>query len=176
MMTIIQPSKGIHDAIGAIGRIKKEHNNIKLIICGGVEDKQYKKQLDELVNKLGLAKKVSFTGFIENPIEMYKMADAVLVCSRSEAWGRVAAESMLFEKPVIGFNAGGTREIIKHNVNGLLYSNIDELVSCMKTVVLNGEQIRNLVNNAKKYALENFSCEEYTNKVLKIISKVNNEN
>jgi len=171
MMSLIHPSKGIHDAIKAIKKVKADNSNVKLIICGGVEDEQYKKQLDELVVKLKLSENVSFTGFIENPVEMYKMADAVLVCSRNEAWGRVAAEAMIFEKPVIGFKRGGTTEIITRNVNGLLYTNIDELVSCMKTVIHNNKLVNELVINAKNYA-QKFSSEENTNKVLKIISKV----
>jgi glycosyltransferase involved in cell wall biosynthesis len=172
MMTLIHPSKGIHDSIEAIGKIKKDYNEVNLIICGGVEDKEYKKHLEDIVIEFGLKENVFFKGFIEKPVEMYSVADAILVCSRNEAWGRVAAEAMIFGKPVIGFNSGGTTEIITHNVNGLLYSNIDELASCMKTVMLKNEQVNSMVTNAKKYALEKFSSEEYTNNIFKTISKV----
>jgi len=172
MMTLIHPSKGIEDAIEALAKLKDDNGNAKLVICGGVEDKQYKRQLDELVIKFGLSEFVSFAGFVENPIEKYKKADAVLVCSKNEAWGRVAAEAMILEKPVIGFNGGGTKEIITNNVNGLLYDNIDELATCMKTVMIDGELVKVIVATAKKYTLENFSSEKYTNNIFKIISEV----
>ncbi len=172
MMTIVHPSKGIHDAIEALGKIKKDFSEIKLIICGGDEDKKYRKDLNNLVTKLGLTENVSFMGFIDKPNAMYKIADAVLVCSRNEAWGRVAAEAMIFEKPVIGYNGGGTKEIIINKLTGLLYNNIEELSSCMKTLILDKELVNDIIRNSKKYALQNFSVNETTGKVLKTITKL----
>ena len=172
MMTIVHPSKGIYDAIEALGKIKKDFSEIKLIICGGDEDKKYRKDLNNLVTKLGLTENVSFMGFITKPSAMYKIADAVLVCSRNEAWGRVAAEAMIFEKPVIGYNSGGTKEIIINKLTGLLYNNIEELSSCMKTIILDKELVNDIICNSKKYALQNFSVNETTDKVLKTITKL----
>jgi glycosyltransferase involved in cell wall biosynthesis len=103
---------------------------------------------------------------------MYKIADTVLVCSKNEAWGRVAAEAMISGKPVIGYNGGGTKEIITNNFNGLLYKDINELTMSMKTVIQNRELVNNLTCNAKKFALERFSNLEYTNKILSIIIKL----
>jgi glycosyltransferase involved in cell wall biosynthesis len=172
IMSIVHPSKGIHDAIEAIGKIKKDINYVKLIICGGDEDKQYRKYLNSLVIKLDLVEQVLFRGFIDKPIEMFKAADAILVCSRNEAWGRVAAEAMISEKPVIGYNNGGTKEIIADRQTGLLYNNVEELSSCMKKVILDRELVNSMVNNAKTYALQNFSMNETVGKVLKTIMKV----
>ncbi len=172
IMSIVHPSKGIHDAIEALGNIKKEINDVKLIICGGDEDKKYRKKLDDQVTLLRLNENVSFAGFVDKPNEMYKIADAVLVCSRNEAWGRVAAEAMIFEKPVIGYNSGGTKEIITNNFNGLLYNNIEELTTCMKTVINNKELVNSLTSNAKKYALEQYGNSVYTSKILSIITKL----
>ncbi|MCW9066065.1 MAG: glycosyltransferase family 4 protein [Ignavibacteriaceae bacterium] len=169
IMSIVHPSKGIHDAIEAIGKIKKDINTVKLIICGGDEDKQYRKYLNSLVIKLDLVEQVLFKGFIDKPLEMYKAADAILVCSRNEAWGRVAAEAMISEKPVIGYNSCGTKEIIADMQTGLLYNNIEELSSCMKKVILDRELVNSMVNNAKTYALQSFSMSETAGKVFKTI-------
>jgi hypothetical protein len=48
-------------------------------------------------------------------------ADALLMCSRCEALGRVTIEAMLLGKAVIGANTGGTPELITNGVTGLLY-------------------------------------------------------
>jgi glycosyltransferase involved in cell wall biosynthesis len=172
IMSIVHPSKGIHDAIEALGRIKKDVSDVMLIVCGGDEDKQYRKHLNDLIKNLDLVEQVSFRGFIDKPFEMYKMADAVLVCSRNEAWGRVAAEAMISEKPVIGYNNGGTKEIITDKFNGLLYNDVKELTTCMKTVIQNQELVNTLVSNAKKYALERYGNSEYTDKILSIITRL----
>ena len=96
----------------------------------------------------------------------------MLVCSRNEAWGRVAAEAMVSEKPVIGYNSGGTKEIIIDNYNGLLYNNVEELVERMKEVIINQDLVKYLTKNAKRLALEQFSGEVYTSNILNIINKV----
>ena len=134
IMSVIHPSKGLHDAIYAVDIVKKDVRNIKLVIYGESVDKLYKGQLDDLVTKLNLNGEVSFKGFTASPFEIYKSVNAVLVCSKNEAWGRVAAEAMISERPVIGYNSGGTKEIIMDNFNGLLYNNIEELAACMKIV------------------------------------------
>jgi glycosyltransferase involved in cell wall biosynthesis len=48
-------------------------------------------------------------------------SDIVLVCSRSEAFGRVTIEGMFSGRPVIGARSAATAELIKDGVNGLLY-------------------------------------------------------
>jgi glycosyltransferase involved in cell wall biosynthesis len=171
-MSIIHPSKGIHDAIEALGKIKKDVSNVMLIVCGGDEDKQYRKYLNDLIKNLDLVDQVAFRGFVNKPFEMYKIVDAVLVCSKHEAWGRVAAESMISGKPVIGYNGGGIKEIITNNFNGLLYSDINELTTCMKTVIQNREFVKSLTTNAKKHARERYSYLKYTDKILSIITKL----
>jgi len=172
IMSVIHPSKGIQDAIEALGKIHKTSHNVKLIICGGNEDKEYRKYLDELVLNLDLFDCVSFMGFVEKPAEMYNNSNAVLVCSRNEAWGRVAAEAMIFEKPVIGYKSGGTQEIIANKVNGLLYSNVGELVDCMKTVINDKELVNKISVNAKKSAINKYNQSAYIENVFQIISKV----
>lgn len=172
IMSLILPSKGIQDAIEAMSILKKDFDLIKLVICGSDDDKEYKKHLLDLIRSLDLTQEISFAGFIKNPLEKYKIADSVLVCSRNEAWGRVAAEAMLSEIPVIGFNNGGTKEIITDRVNGMLYNNVEELADCMKMVRTDRKTVNLLVENAKKYALKNFSIENYTANVLNTISEL----
>lgn len=174
IMSVIHPSKGIEDAIKALKIIKQDFNNIKLVICGGVEDKQYQKYLNDLTIKLDLTEEISFMGFVDKPIEMYKTANAVLVCSRYEAWGRVAAEAMISEVPVIGYNSGGTKEIIINKFNGLLYNNVEELSVCMKTVIVDKKLVEEIKYQAKNYALQNFSAKETSDKIIKIITEAAN--
>jgi len=172
IMSIVHPSKGIHDAIEALAKIKKEFQNIGLVICGGDEDKNYRRDLDNLISKLDLAEIVSFKGFVEKPVKMYKIADAVLVCSRNEAWGRVAAEAMIFEKPVIGYKGGGTLEIISDRQNGLLYEDIEGLANCMKLVMQDREFVSKLTDNARRSAIKRFSQSDYVENIFHVITKV----
>lgn len=54
------------------------------------------------------------------------------MCFRYEAMGRVTAEAMAAALPVIGYNSGGTPELIENEVTGLLYEGgYKELAQCM---------------------------------------------
>lgn len=174
IMSVIHPSKGIDDAIVALGNLGKYFPEVKLIVCGGVADKKYKLFLDNLIIKLNLTAQITFTGFVENPFEMYNKADAVLVCSKNEAWGRVAVEAMIAGTPVIGFNNGGTKETIEDHFNGLLYNNVEELAESMKTIIQDKDLANKLAENAQKFALQKFSVEKYTANIFNIISELAN--
>lgn len=50
-----------------------------------------------------------------------RAADVILVCSRTEGFGRATVEAMLAGKPVIGANNTATAELIQDDSNGLLY-------------------------------------------------------
>ncbi|XP_061338575.1 uncharacterized protein LOC133285383 [Gastrolobium bilobum] len=54
---------------------------------------------------------------------LYSAADVYVINSQGlgETFGRVTIEAMAFGLPVLGTNAGGTQEIVEHNVTGLLH-------------------------------------------------------
>jgi len=60
IMSIVHPSKGIQDAIEALGKIKKDISDVMLIVCGGDEDKQYRNYLNTLIINVDLDEQVSF--------------------------------------------------------------------------------------------------------------------
>ncbi|XWS16384.1 hypothetical protein CRYUN_Cryun34aG0082600 [Craigia yunnanensis] len=54
---------------------------------------------------------------------LYSAADVYVMNSQGlgETFGRVTVEAMAFGLPVLGTDAGGTKEIVEHNVTGLLH-------------------------------------------------------
>ena len=50
----------------------------------------------------------------------YRNCDVFVAPSRYESFGLVFLEAMMFGKPVIACDAGGTPEVITHGVTGLL--------------------------------------------------------
>ncbi|KAG4955377.1 hypothetical protein AAZX31_15G013100 [Glycine max] len=54
---------------------------------------------------------------------LYSAADVYVINSQGlgETFGRVTIEAMAFGLPVLGTDAGGTQEIVEHNVTGLLH-------------------------------------------------------
>jgi N-acetyl-alpha-D-glucosaminyl L-malate synthase BshA len=68
----------------------------------------------------GLQDDVVFLGKVKNPVEALMISDLFLLPSESESFGLAALEAMAAGVPVIGSNAGGMPEVIRHGVSGLL--------------------------------------------------------
>ncbi len=168
----ISPNKGQEQAIRALGHIKKDWLDIRLIIAGGGWD-GYIDHLKELCEKLGVNEQVEFLGYVSDPFEVYMKADAVLMCSKYEAMGRVTAEAMATAKPVIGFNSGGTPEIIENEVTGLLYEgNYENLAGCMVRFLENPKWAREMGISGWEKARREYTIEVYAKNVHEVLRQV----
>lgn len=126
------------DALLAVADLMRQGIQIKLKIVGN-GDREYLKQLKHIVVQRNIAEHVEFIGYVDNPYSIINSGNIVLVCSRSEAFGRVTVESMLLKKPVIGTRSGTNPELIKEEFNGLLYQpgNHQELAKKIKYLTEN---------------------------------------
>lgn len=171
LVGLIHPCKGQETAIKALARLRESFsfNNVLLIIAGGGETKG----MEELALNCGISEQVTFLGYIRNPYDVYLQSDAVLMCSKNEAMGRVTVEGMVAAKPVIGYNGGGTVELIEHEINGLLYDGEDEnLALCMRRVVENPEWAKELGENGSQMAQNKYSIEVYAGSIHEILSSL----
>ena len=130
-----RPSKGQADAIRAFARLTDAVNPVRLLLvggAGGTGDQAYLDHCRDLAAGLGVADRVEFWGYIPDPERAFLAGDVALMCSRSEAMGRVTAEAMSCGRPVVGYSAGGTSELIEHGTTGRLYrGGGDELAAAM---------------------------------------------
>ncbi|WJX48864.1 hypothetical protein P8452_35370 [Trifolium repens] len=67
-----------------------------------------------------LSKSVLWTPATTHVASLYSAADVYVINSQGlgETFGRVTIEAMAFGLPVLGTDAGGTKEIVEHNVTG----------------------------------------------------------
>ena len=108
---------------------------------------------------------------MDYPYDVYRDSDAVLMCSRSEAMGRVTVEAMSATLPVIGYDNAGTSELIEHEHTGLLYrGEHQELASAMRRVLSDPGLAQKMGENAWKAARSKFSIEVYSRSVYDIIA------
>jgi len=147
----LHKGKGQLDAINAY-KILKNKYDIKLTLCGdGPEFKNYKKYCVE--NNLD----VTFTGYINNVLEIRKNSDIALVCSQNEALGRVTIEAMYYENFVIGTRGGETPYLIKDYGLTYQYGRAEMLADCIDKVIKDREFFLGKIFKAKQYAIDNFS-------------------
>jgi len=169
----LQEGKGQEDAIRAVSELVHRKINVELFIIGD-GDPKYRNYLYELVSENKLDENVRFLGYVENPFPFVKSADVVLMCSRNEAFGRVTIEAMKLGKVVIGASSGGTVELIKNGVNGLLYTprNYKELAEKIVYLHKHPEIAKQMGENARKWAEQQFTEERYGNEVFSILKQL----
>ncbi|KAI7752041.1 hypothetical protein M8C21_009222 [Ambrosia artemisiifolia] len=109
------------------GSKEKKGKDVKLLI-GSVGSKSnkviYVKSLLAFVSDhSSLNNSVMWTPATTQVASLYSAADVYVINSQGlgETFGRVTIEAMAFGIPVLGTDAGGTKEIVEHNVSGLLH-------------------------------------------------------
>jgi glycosyltransferase involved in cell wall biosynthesis len=162
-------SKGQDIAIQAFAQIAQKHQDVRMLLVGGAGhtgDQNYFTRCRELVEALRLSKRVEFWGYVPDPERAYLTADAALMCSRHEAMGRVTVEAMSACRPVIGFESGGTPELIDHDRTGLLYrGGPNDLAEKMEIYVKTPDLARSHGETAWQVARARHSTEVYARQI-----------
>ena len=108
--------KGQNLAIEAISIARKAGVDIELSLVGTGRHAP----LLALARRLGVEDLLTIHGPTRDLGTHWAAAHVGLMCSQSEAFGRVTVEAMRAGLPVCGTDSGGTPEIIEDRVNGLL--------------------------------------------------------
>ena len=161
----ITPNKGQDIFIRALAKIIPTHPNVRALIIGDTvidDSKWFLEDLKQLVQELGLADKVIFTGFVEDIAEVYRCLDLVVLPSRLEGFGRTLIEGMAMAKPVVATNSGGPREIVVEGETGLLvpYGDSDALAAAILRIVNDPQLAKEFGANGRQRVEEQFSIEK----------------
>lgn len=165
--------KGQQDAIRAIAGLVAAGIDAALVVAGRGAPAD-EEALKALCRELGVAERVRFTGWV-SVSEVYalmKAADAVLVCSRCEAFGLVTVEGMYAGRPVVGTNSGGTPELIRESFNGLLYEPGDHkgLACQLRYLAEHPKERAEMGANARRWAAGRFTREKLADELWPILA------
>jgi len=123
--------------IDIVARLKQDFP-VQAVIAGDGPELQHLKLLSD-----ALEGDVEFLGYVPSIYPFLNKADIFLHTSRNEGIPNVVMEAMSQGLPVVVTNAGGTNELVKDKVNGLLceIDDIDGLYHGMK-LLLNDMKLR----------------------------------
>lgn len=133
----------------------------------------YKEQLVETAKQVNIENSIEFLGYCKQPTRYFRKATAFLMCSDNEAMGRTTIEAFWNGCPVLGRNTGGTPELVKDNETGYLFNTVEELASLMGKVAKTDNL--QIIENARRFAMQNFTEEEYGKKIEAIYQIVMNK-
>lgn len=133
--------------------------NVKFIVCGGANEKEIKKEADSL----GIGNKFEFTGVVSDVRRYLSIFDVFGYPLGPRHYGtceQVLAESMAAGVVPIVLQNKAEKFIIKDGKNGIIVKNEQDYVRAI-VKLYNDKNLKNLLsNNARKYAVENFSLDK----------------
>lgn len=166
----LSKAKGCELAIQAFAVFNRKHFGYRLKFVGSITS-VYKDELMQLSKSLDIDKLIDFEGYQVETKRYYCKATAFLMCSRNEAMGRVTVEAMFYGCPVIGYNSGGTIEIINNGIDGFLFSSQNEC-SVLMDKVITDVNINQVIFNAQQKAIKLFSEENYGKRIYAIYQEI----
>lgn len=145
------PEKNIIFLLRAFQKIQLDFPQTILLLVGGGP---YLKEYQQLTEKMGIEKKVIFTGNLgrEAIVNCYKSADVFVFASLTESQGIVLAEAKAAGLPIVAIKAGGVGNMVKDKEDGYLVEENLEIFA-EKTVYLLKNEL--LYHQMSKNALKN---------------------
>jgi glycosyltransferase involved in cell wall biosynthesis len=161
----IKDWKGQDVVVRAMAKLRTEFPSLGCIIIGGSspEDHAYRKELERLIEELGLRGVVAITGYRNDVANYINALDIQIHASvYPEPFGRVLLEAMSLAKPVVACAAGGVLEIVLQGVTGLLYEpgRVDALAECVSRLLVEPDFARKLGHNGYLRLVSEFSTTE----------------
>lgn len=126
--------KGIHDAIRAVGMLKKYYPNVQLMIAGnfGIDKPFYRKPgytkyLQALIKRENVEGNVVFIGSLNASqiIEQIHQSNAMLQTSYVESYSLAVSEAMMAGIPLVVSYAGAMPELAQDRAAALFYTPSD---------------------------------------------------
>jgi glycosyltransferase involved in cell wall biosynthesis len=169
----LQEGKRQEDAVRALARLRDQGIKAQLWVVGGC-DRTYFDFLKNLVRDNNLEEQARFVGEVNSAFPYMRQADALLLCSRCEAFARVVVEAMKAGKPVVGTRSGGTVEQIQEGFNGFLYEPGDyrELAEKIKYLHDFPDKAREMGKNGQQWATRTFTRKRYQEELARILGQL----
>lgn len=172
MSAITFDLKGGYIFLEALHNLKKTNKNFRARIIYP----HYKKNfiLRIFVNFLGLKKYVDFLDFQKSMEDFYNSVDCIVMPSREETFGFVAAEGMAHKLPVIVSSVSGICDIIENEENGFIFDirkNPVKNLTLTLSKVINADNLAEIAQKGYETALNN-SIEHHSQKLNKILDNI----
>lgn len=173
----ISSSKGQIDLIKALSLVKKKCEPFVVYIAGSGA-REDEKRLQASIREFNMTENVVLLGEIDNLTNFYRSVDVLVVCSKMEAFGRVAVEGMLAQCIVVASNTGGLMEVIEDRETGYLFNQGDaqSLSQTIISIIENKQKAQSIAQNGRRNALRYFSSEKNANKIARIYLNILQKN
>ncbi len=154
----LEPQKNML-AIISIAKIIRLHTSNFIIRIAG-DGSQYS-QLKKEITINNLEKNIQLLGFQKDMNRFYQSLDMFILTSHGEGFGYVLAEAMMHKIPIIAYDNGSSKELIKENSTGFLIPEhaIEQFAQKIEKLIKNPTLRIKMGENARTYVTNNFDAE-----------------
>jgi len=170
--------KGIEYLIEAFSKLRKERDDVTLIIVGEGESRS---ELELLSKNLGIGDSIYFAGFVLNTElpPYYLLCDVCVVPSithvKADIWVRTVNDAMGAGKPVIATDAvGAAFDMIQDGINGFVVPEKDSeaLYKATKKIISEPELAKRMGEESKRILEQGFTYEHMVKGFMQAVESV----
>lgn len=167
----LNPVKGQEVLIHAAKRVLHDRDDVRFVMIG---DDQWDGTIQKLLKKEGLEDRILLPGYDVDVPAWLACLDIYVQPSHSEGLPVATTEAMSMGLPVVATDVGGTREVVKNGITGILVPRADP--EAMARAILNllaDEKLRHRFGEAgKERAIRYFSSSRMLKQYRQIVRQL----
>lgn len=162
--------KGIHVLVEALGKLHADRQDWE---CWLVGDGEMRPVYEERIRQLGMTDAVRFWGKRDDVPILLGLADIFVMPSLMETLSYSVMEAQIAGLAVVSSNAGGLKEAVQHEVNGLVFwsGHEDMLVAHLHRLLEDPEIRIQLGRKARRFALAHRRLDDMVKRVIEVYRK-----
>ncbi len=166
----MRPVKRVLDVVRIFERVNREVPAVLLMVGEGPE----RSSAQALARRLGLHDQVRFLGTQESIEEIAGVADVFLLPSELESFGLSALEAMACGVPVVGSDAGGLPEVVRHAETGYLLpvGDVEGMAARTLEILKDDERRKEMGHAGRRRAAALFSADRIVTQYERYYEKV----
>ncbi|MFA6470587.1 MAG: glycosyltransferase family 4 protein [Candidatus Latescibacterota bacterium] len=168
----IKRYKSVDVIIRSLPEVAAGIPSVRLVIVGSGDNRQ---ELKQLAQKLGVAERVLFTGFVttEEKVDWMRRSHVIVNPSPREGWGLTNIEANACGTVAVASDADGLRDSVKNGETGLLFPYGDHRALAKQLIMLLSDEkyCGELTKNAVAWALS-FTWERAAQKTMEIADEM----
>jgi len=150
-------------------------DDVKLLVAGGGEE-EYENYIYSLVEELQIEDRVEFKGFADENVkkEMFQKSSFLVLPSHTEGLSMVGLESVMNSTPVLTTRKCNFDEVERYSAGMVMEDNNSETIRAYILKMFDSD-IETMSKNAHKLAMEKFSIDSVSDKMLDAFEKILNK-
>ena len=154
----LEPQKRFDLLIDSLARMRADRPRLRLLVVG---DGSLRETLDAQIDRLGLRGVCQLLGHRGDIAAMHHAFDLFVQSSDYEGTPNAVLEAMALETPIVATDVGGTAQLVRHGVDGLIIpsGNLDVLCAAIVSALSDGAGMAARVASARQRVETDLSFE-----------------